>query len=67
MLPYCICGRRRQPSWAVVVHFEILAIVRKIAPVLDPKASEQFRPAILSGLSDHEGRDEHFFSLFQVL
>jgi hypothetical protein len=29
--------------------------------------SEQFRPAIIWGLRDHGGRDEHFFSLFQVL
>jgi len=31
-----------------------------------PDGSEQFRPAILCGLSDHGFRDEHFFSLFQV-
>jgi hypothetical protein len=31
-----------------------------------PNGSEQFRSAIVFGLSDHEGRDEHFFSLFQV-
>jgi len=32
-----------------------------------PARTEQFRPAILSGFSDHGVRDEHFFSLFQVL
>ena len=29
--------------------------------------TEQFRPAIAFRLSDHDGRDEHFFSLFQIL
>ena len=29
--------------------------------------SEQFRPALIESLSDHDGRDEHFSSLFQVL
>jgi hypothetical protein len=29
--------------------------------------SEQFRPAIILALSHHVGRDEHFFSLFQIL
>ncbi len=29
--------------------------------------TEQFRPAIAFCLSDHDYRDEHFFSLFQVL
>jgi len=29
--------------------------------------SEQFRPAIDESLSDDQPRDEHFFSLFQVL
>jgi hypothetical protein len=29
--------------------------------------SEQFRSAIVSSLGDHKARDEHFFSLFQVL
>ncbi len=28
---------------------------------------EQFRPAILYQRGDHDGGDEHFFSLFQVL
>ena len=28
--------------------------------------SEQLRPAILAGLSDHDVRDEHVFPLFQV-
>src|SRR5208283_5031496 len=32
-----------------------------------PERSEQFRSAIFLGLCDHDGRDEHFFSLFQVL
>jgi hypothetical protein len=35
--------------------------------LLTPNASEQFRPAILSSLSDRDVGDEHFFSLFQVL
>src|SRR5438309_11052304 len=29
--------------------------------------SEQFRPSILSPISDHNGGDEHFLSLFQAL
>src|SRR5206468_1167087 len=29
--------------------------------------SEQFRPSILSPIGDHNGGDEHFLSLFQVL
>jgi hypothetical protein len=28
--------------------------------------SEQLRPAMTSGLSDHKSRDEYFFSLFQM-
>ena len=31
------------------------------------EGSEQFRSAIPLCLGDHNGRDEHFFSLFQVL
>ena len=34
--------------------------------VAETARSEQFRPAILAGLSDHDVRDEHVFSLFQV-
>jgi hypothetical protein len=34
------------------------------SPDLD--RSEQLRPAILAGLSDHDVRDEHVFPLFQV-
>jgi len=33
----------------------------------DLDASEQFGSAILLGVGDHEVRDEHVFSLFQVL
>ena len=29
--------------------------------------TEQFRSAIVFGVGDHDSRDEHFFSLFQVL
>jgi hypothetical protein len=32
----------------------------------DHHGSEQLRPAIACRLSDHDHRDEHFFSLFQV-
>ena len=36
-------------------------------PFLTMSRSEQFRSAILFSLGDDETRDEHFFSLFQVL
>lgn len=39
---------------------------RLISARRPPHGSEQFRPAILLRLSDHDARDEHFFSLFQV-
>ena len=41
-------------------------IARMKAESLDLKTSEQFGPAISLDLSDHDARDEHLFSLFQV-
>jgi len=51
---------RRRISVQYCSHFGIKLF-------LTPNASEQFRPAILSGLGDHNARDEHYLSLFQVL
>jgi hypothetical protein len=51
---------------AHIAHKHSASTLRQSSILFVPHdESEQFRPALIENLSDHDGRDEHFFSLFR--
>jgi hypothetical protein len=71
MFNECLTLVNNDRTWTVdsvqdCSHYIKLFSARLPVCFRDHLISEQFRPAIVFRLSDHDCRDEHFFSLFQV-